>query len=118
MWYEHGATRAGELVFVRATIVLDGGAPGYAVRLVQDRADLRLLEELLVQREADPMVLLGDPPDGDLGTDADIEAYFACIGGSCPPYPCYGSADFNGDGDIGTDADIEAFFRVLAGGGC
>ena len=26
MWYAHGATRAGDLVFVRATIVLDGGA--------------------------------------------------------------------------------------------
>ena len=26
LWYRHGATSAGELVFVRATIVLDGGA--------------------------------------------------------------------------------------------
>jgi CO/xanthine dehydrogenase Mo-binding subunit len=26
LWYSHGATRDGELVFVRATIVLDGGA--------------------------------------------------------------------------------------------
>ena len=26
LWYAHGATRTGELVFVRATIVLDGGA--------------------------------------------------------------------------------------------
>ena len=26
MWYQHGATRDGELVFVRGTIVLDGGA--------------------------------------------------------------------------------------------
>jgi CO/xanthine dehydrogenase Mo-binding subunit len=26
MWYQHGATRDGQLVFVRATIVLDGGA--------------------------------------------------------------------------------------------
>jgi xanthine dehydrogenase D subunit len=26
MWYQHGATRDGDLVFVRATIVLDGGA--------------------------------------------------------------------------------------------
>ena len=26
MWYEHGADRAGNLVYVRATIVLDGGA--------------------------------------------------------------------------------------------
>src|SRR3989454_4591929 len=26
LWYSHGATKAGDLVFVRATIVLDGGA--------------------------------------------------------------------------------------------
>jgi len=56
--------------------------------------------------------------DGDIGTDADIEGFFACLAGSCPPPPCNNSADFNGDGDIGTDADIEAFFRVLAGGTC
>ena len=56
--------------------------------------------------------------DGDVGTDADIEAFFACIAGSCPSSPCTSSADFNGDGDVGTDADIEAFFRVLSGGTC
>jgi probable HAF family extracellular repeat protein len=56
--------------------------------------------------------------DGDLGTDADIEAFFACLAGNCPPPPCTGTADFNGDGDVGTDADIEAFFRVLGGGTC
>jgi methionine-rich copper-binding protein CopC len=56
--------------------------------------------------------------DGDVGTDADIEAFFACIAGTCPSPPCSGSADFNGDGDVGTDADIEAFFRVLGGGTC
>jgi autotransporter-associated beta strand protein len=56
--------------------------------------------------------------DGDVGTDLDIEAFFACLAGSCPPAPCANSADFNGDGDLGTDADIEAFFRVLAGGSC
>jgi hypothetical protein len=54
--------------------------------------------------------------DGDLGTDADIGAFFACLAGSCCP-TCWG-ADFNGDGDIGTDADIESFFRVLGGGTC
>jgi hypothetical protein len=56
--------------------------------------------------------------DGDIGTDADIEAFFACLAGVCPAAPCTSTADFNGDGDIGTDADIEAFFRVLAGGTC
>jgi uncharacterized membrane protein len=54
--------------------------------------------------------------DGDVGTDADIEAFFACLAGSC--CATCGSADFNGDGDVGTDADIESFFRVLAGGAC
>ena len=56
--------------------------------------------------------------DGDTGTDADIEAFFTCLSGNCPPMPCISTADFNGDGDIGTDADIEAFFRVLGGGAC
>jgi hypothetical protein len=54
--------------------------------------------------------------DGDAGTDMDIEAFFACLAGSCCP-ACHGS-DFNTDGDSGTDADIESFFRVLAGGAC
>jgi hypothetical protein len=56
--------------------------------------------------------------DGDIGTDADIEAFFACLGGACCPTCDPHGADFNGDGDIGTDADIESFFRVLAGGPC
>jgi probable HAF family extracellular repeat protein len=54
--------------------------------------------------------------DGDIATDADIEAFFSCLAGNCCP-TCY-TADFNGDGDLATDADIEAFFRVLAGGNC
>jgi len=54
--------------------------------------------------------------DGDVGTDLDIEAFFACLGGDC--CATCGSADFDGDGDTGTDLDIEAFFRVLGGGGC
>jgi hypothetical protein len=56
--------------------------------------------------------------DGAVGTDADIESFFACLSGSCPPPPCTSSADFNGDGATGTDQDIEAFFRVLSGGNC
>jgi hypothetical protein len=56
--------------------------------------------------------------DGDVGTDADIEAFFSCLAGNCPAAPCTSTADFNSDGDIGTDADIEAFFRVLGGGTC
>lgn len=56
--------------------------------------------------------------DGDVGTDGDIEAFFACLVGHCPLSPCTNTADFNRDGDSGTDADIEAFFVVLAGGSC
>ncbi len=56
--------------------------------------------------------------DGDVGTDGDIEAFFACLGGNCCATCFSGGADFNADGDTGTDADIEAFFRVLAGGNC
>jgi WD40 repeat protein len=54
--------------------------------------------------------------DGDVGTDADIEAFFACLAGHC--CSSCGPTDINGDGDAGTDADIESFFRVLAGGTC
>ncbi|HYE63253.1 MAG TPA: hypothetical protein VD997_14755 [Phycisphaerales bacterium] len=56
--------------------------------------------------------------DGQSGTDADIEAFFACLGGHCCPLCWAKGSDFNGDGDTGTDQDIEAFFRVLGGGGC
>ena len=56
--------------------------------------------------------------DGDAGTDEDIEAFFACVAGNCPPPPCTSSADFNGDGEFAPDSDIESFFRVLAGGPC
>jgi hypothetical protein len=56
--------------------------------------------------------------DGDFGTDADIEAFFACLAGDCCPTCWHLGADFNADGDAGTDADIESFFRVLAGGPC
>ncbi len=54
--------------------------------------------------------------DGDVGTDLDINAFFACLSGNCCPTCC--SADFNGDGDVGTDADLDSFFRVLAGMPC
>ena len=56
--------------------------------------------------------------DGDYGTDFDIQAFFACLGGNCCATCFAGGSDFNGDGDAGTDADIESFFRVLAGGPC
>ena len=56
--------------------------------------------------------------DGVGGTDADIEAFFACLAGNCCATCWHLGSDFDGDGDAGTDADIEAFFRVLAGGAC
>lgn len=56
--------------------------------------------------------------DGDFGTDADIESFFACLGGNCCATCFADGSDFNRDGDFGTDADIESFFRVLAGGNC
>jgi hypothetical protein len=56
--------------------------------------------------------------DGDIGTDADISAFFACLSGTCPAAPCANTADFNNDGDVGTDGDIASFFRVLSGGPC
>ncbi len=56
--------------------------------------------------------------DGDFGTDFDIQAFFACLGGNCCAACFPGGSDFNGDGDFGTDADIESFFRVLSGGAC
>ena len=67
--------------------------------------------------EACPRICAADfNHDGDSGTDADIEAFFACIAGNC--CAACDPADYNGDGDSGTDADIESFFRVLAGGPC
>jgi hypothetical protein len=51
--------------------------------------------------------------DGDFGTEADIEAFFACLAGNC--CATCPTSDFNVDGDFGTDQDIEAFFRCLAG---
>jgi hypothetical protein len=68
-----------------------------------------------------PTACCGSPDfngDGDAGTDADIEAFFACLAGFCCPTCDPRGADFNADGDTGTDQDIESFFRVLAGGPC
>ena len=56
--------------------------------------------------------------DGDIGTDQDIEAFFACLGGTCCDTCHPGGSDFNNDGDAGTDQDIESFFRVLGGNPC
>lgn len=52
--------------------------------------------------------------DHDVGTDADIETFFACLAGACCN-SCL-SPDIDRDGDWGTDADIQAFFVALASG--
>jgi hypothetical protein len=95
-----------------------GGTVGQADTIVMTGGGIELVGGFWSGVEAGPCGSADFNCDGDLGTDADIEAFFACLAGSCPPPPCSGSADFNGDGDVGTDADIEAFFRVLAGGAC
>jgi hypothetical protein len=71
---------------------------------------------LVVQSGGDPCWSSDFNGDGDFGTDQDIEAFFACLGGQC--CPTCGPSDFNSDGDFGTDQDIEAFFKVLAGHIC
>lgn len=52
--------------------------------------------------------------DGDVSTDADIAAFFACLRGDC--CPTCASTDFDGDGSPGSDADVVAFFRAFSGG--
>lgn len=47
--------------------------------------------------------------DGDVGTDRDIEAFFACLAGTCPQPPC------DSEAPEGEYPDIESFFRALAG---
>jgi hypothetical protein len=95
----------------------------FAATFVQNirNLDMPLIPETLRTVDACPPFV---PPcctndfdgDGDVGTDADIAAFFACLGGNC--CPTCGSPDFNCDGDIGTDADIASFFSVLGGGPC
>jgi hypothetical protein len=90
--------------------LVDGGKPSTAADLAQDLP-------FVIRGFAGTQPCSPDfDGDGDVGTDADIQAFFACLAGNC--CPTCGSADFNGDGDVGTDADIEAFFRVLAGNPC
>jgi hypothetical protein len=55
-------------------------------------------------------------PTGDVGTVADIEAFFRAPSGGHASQPR--RAPFNGDSDTGTDQDIDAFFGVLGGGDC
>ena len=49
--------------------------------------------------------------DGDTGTDQDIEAFFACLAGNCPPAPCTSSADFNNS--MATSGQMRRYRVVL-----
>ncbi len=109
---------------------MGSGTNGAAYALTTDNLGRAFLggSFTLVSEQASPMVAQWTTPrccstadfdnDGDTGTDADIEAFFACLAGACCPTCWALGADFDGDGDTGTDADIDAFFRVLAGDPC
>ncbi len=86
---------------------------GRSLQLVYEPTHISLL---VVPDATHPCWTADFDGDGDTGTDADIEAFFACLAGNC--CPACARADFDGDGSSGTDADIEAFFRVLAGAPC
>src|SRR5262249_49477409 len=115
----HGDVTADDLVYSLAYLIPDTTALGrYAVTVtISDAQGRTTSAEVTVEvANANQYCSPDFDGDGDIGTDADIQAFFACLGGTC--CATCGSADFNGDGDTGTDADIESFFRVLAGGSC
>jgi hypothetical protein len=126
-FYTWGSTAA-MVADVQAWVSQPGTNFGWILR--GDEAGLSVAMRLDSREGTNPpsLVITFTPPahcgsadfncDGDVGTDADIESFFACLAGTCPQLPCTNSADFNADGDIGTDADIESFFRVLGGGPC
>ncbi|HYE63394.1 MAG TPA: hypothetical protein VD997_15485 [Phycisphaerales bacterium] len=62
--------------------------------------------------------LSADIDQDGVTSDADVQAFFACLGGNCCSTCDQRAADFNGDGDAATDQDIESFFRVLIGQHC
>ena len=88
------------------------------IGLGQVRSELSCADAFVdhVRADSSACPINGDDADGSPATDRDIEAFFACLAGSC--CPTCGSTDFNGDGDYATDLDIEAFFRVLSGAPC
>ncbi len=111
-----GVCDASDLAIAQAHL---GQAGGWAVGDVDGDGIVTAADIAIIQSCMGPHCGSADfNCDGDIGTDSDIAAFFACLSGTCPQLPCPNSADFNGDGDVGTDADIEAFFRVLSGGHC
>jgi hypothetical protein len=110
-------------------VSVDGGADAQAVTMLVNDGKLHIggsfsnvggapSTRIVTRTSCPPCGSQDYNGDGDFGTDADIEAFFACLGGSCCATCWYLGSDFNGDGDFGTDQDIEAFFRVLGGGSC
>ncbi|HYE61973.1 MAG TPA: hypothetical protein VD997_08240 [Phycisphaerales bacterium] len=102
----NATSRTGEF-----TAVTTEGAPSRAAAVTYDAVGATLV---IVQ----PCGTADFNGDSDIGTDQDIEAFFACLGGHCCDTCFQGGSDFNMDGDAGTDQDIESFFRVLGGGPC
>ena len=102
----NASSRTGTFPTVTAT-----GAPGLGAEVIYDATGATIV----ITQVCGTSDFNGD---GDIGTDQDIEAFFACLGGNCCDTCFSGGADFNMDGDTGTDQDIESFFRVLGGGPC
>jgi len=102
--------------------LLYGGPTAHGFSNISRIATIAGSNTILAYADDDTLIALtrGCPADfngdGLIGTDADIEAFFACLAGNCCD-TCF-TADYNADGDTGTDVDIEAFFRVLGGGNC
>jgi len=119
-WKHQGRGFNALLAMVRMDLT-DGTTGEWNSGITVTAADAAAFHALFTCAPTCPGNLCGDQDfngDGDFGTDQDIEAFFACLGGNCcTSCFCQGS-DFNGDGDFGTDSDIEAFFRVLGGGNC
>jgi hypothetical protein len=112
----HGDEVPGDDVHSFEAQVSEGASPGVNLPYSLQDAEGRIATGAVFLPIAPSCGSADFDGDGDLGTDADLEAFFACLGGEC--CPSCGSAVFNSDGDLGTDADIEAFFRVLGGGDC
>ena len=111
-WLNTPTTNFGWLM--RAATEVSGTAKRFAT---SEHLTAAWQPKLLIEYTPPPVCGSADfDGDGDSGTDLDIEAFFACLGGTC--CATCGSSDFDGDGDAGTDLDIEAFFRVLGGGNC
>jgi len=128
VWTFQGCETNNNMTLPGGTVLT--GVATYTITPLNPTSSVGRLRHVVITKNGSELELRGiviSPPpptcgnpdfdgDGDQGTDLDIEAFFACLGGDCC-LAC-GSPDFDGDGDTGTDLDIEAFFRVLGGGNC